>query len=836
MGDIKQILTYGTNVSYDYFHMGKDAFLLSKKTLNMNKNEEKYEDVICALYQRYIRENQIDVFFVMATLDTWCTYKKEWFEGTKTVVVVVYDLIPLLFSKEYLTGKGGKQHFEQTIEFWRNADKLLAISQSVKDDFIKYLDFDPEKIEVIYSGVNERFAVRDESEKAQNDLKKKFGISKEYLLFPAAPDYRKNLMPTIDAYADLQEELRDQYQLVITGSMYAQFLREIRDLITAQNLADSVIITDYVSNEELIMLYHGAKILVFPSLYEGFGLPVVEAFISGLPVVTSNNSSLKEVAQDAAVLVDPFDKSDITAGIEKALCSTDFSAFETNIKKRVGQYTWKQTANRTLNSIKAVGCLDSETKEKERKKKKVAYFAPIDTENEMLRVCYRNVLKELCENYSVDLFVEDAEKVTNLDFYGVTAISVVEYPAYLNKYSYHVYQMANRPENMYMHEVIRQDGGVVYLHDYNLHAGAYEYFILQKQDWKSYEKLLAEEVANARDLCLKMKNDQALANKISNELALNRFVCKKARLVAVSNDLFRRNLLEKDIGFPVKKRLYYDSYRENAGQNEFSEMIPLERRTKTVALIGTICKKGGLSLVRKAVKKLEKNGISIQLLIPGMSGEEMKRLGLDNDEIELVEPSKDFHQVVAQADACIHMAHPSFIENSVAFFDLLNTAQAVITLDSKVPDEYAGKCVERVTYNDQVYHLEQKLKDVLFDETYRRRLKDGAQKITKDAYTTRELIEDGYYNKANGVVTEKLLKKVFYEELALRELVNHDEIKLLSETFGYLLEEERENVISVSENGENNEAIDVNVDSEKIMSDIYQQLKAEGIDVLKNIG
>ena len=120
-------------------------------------------------------------------------------------------------------------------------------------------------------------------------------------------------------------------------------------------------------------------------------------------------------------------------------------------------------------------------------------------------------------------------------------------------------------------------------------------------------------------------------------------MCKKARLVAVSNDLFRRNLLEKDIGFPVKKRLSYDSYRENAGQNEFSEMIPLERRTKTVALIGTICKKGGLSLVRKAVKNLEKNGISIQLLIPGMSSEEMKSLGLDNDEIELVEPVSYTH-------------------------------------------------------------------------------------------------------------------------------------------------------------------------------------------------
>lgn len=238
-------------------------------------------------------------------------------------VALVHDLIPLrmpeLFTKRHLS------RFRIFTKVCRHqADSYIAVSQATKADILHYMKVPEEKIQVIYEGANPNFTPERDEAGIQETMER-FGIEGKYLLCLSTVEPRKNMLRTIQAYEQyvLKKEL--PYKLVIVGGK-GWNNGEIYDYVKEHDLGGHVLFTGYVSNDDVKNIYANATLFIYASLYEGFGIPVLEAMQSGVPVITSNVSSMPEVAGDACVLVDPYQTEEIKNAIIKVLDSEKLQA------------------------------------------------------------------------------------------------------------------------------------------------------------------------------------------------------------------------------------------------------------------------------------------------------------------------------------------------------------------------------------------------------------------------------------------------------------------------------------------------------------------------------
>lgn len=238
----------------------------------------------------------------------------------------------------------------------RRARRILTVSESSKRDLVNTYGVPPDKIDVAHLGVDlQRFRPSTSSDKTKAPSSE-YGIREPYLLAVGNLQPRKNLVRLIEAFLELKRERPElPHSLALVGKAayrHDEIFRRIQDL----GLGDQVVFTGYVPDEDLPALYRGAAAFAYPSLYEGFGLPVAEAMACGVPVLTSNLSSMPEVAGDAAVLVDPEDTRSIAAGLLRILTDPRLAA-ELSEKgfRRARGFTWERTARLALATFEAAG-------------------------------------------------------------------------------------------------------------------------------------------------------------------------------------------------------------------------------------------------------------------------------------------------------------------------------------------------------------------------------------------------------------------------------------------------------------------------------------------------
>ncbi|MCM8810626.1 MAG: glycosyltransferase family 4 protein, partial [Candidatus Omnitrophica bacterium] len=268
-------------------------------------------------------------------------------------VITIHDLIPLINLNLCPT--------ESLIlkiiipKAVKKADMIITVSYNTKKDLLNHFKIDSEKITVIYPGLHhENIRPIEDYEKIE-DLKKKYGIYGKYLLFVGAIEPKKNIPKLIDAFIIVKEKF-PELKLVLCGKIGWKaeiFYKKMKDL--PEKIKKDIILTGYVPVSDLPYLYNGCEVFVYPSLYEGFGSPVVEAMSCGVPVVTSNISSLPEVVGDAGILVNPENKEEIAEAILSIL--TDQNLKKTLSKKgieRAKLFSWENTAKKTLELYKKV--------------------------------------------------------------------------------------------------------------------------------------------------------------------------------------------------------------------------------------------------------------------------------------------------------------------------------------------------------------------------------------------------------------------------------------------------------------------------------------------------
>ncbi|ELU05682.1 hypothetical protein CAPTEDRAFT_98761, partial [Capitella teleta] len=217
------------------------------------------------------------------------------------------------------------------------ADRVVADSESTARAIVVEYPFTADKVRVVYPG-----ASVFPPPKTFESLGK-FTIRGDYFLFVGTLEPRKNLNRLLQAYATLDEPLKQKHQLVIAGGKGWGAV-EVDSLVTQYGLANYVLKLGYVSEGELASLYAHARFLVMPSLYEGFGLPIVEANSFGVPVLTSNTSSMPEVAGDAGILIDPYSIRSIASGLRTMLDAERRDLLAGRAKDNAARFTWEKAA------------------------------------------------------------------------------------------------------------------------------------------------------------------------------------------------------------------------------------------------------------------------------------------------------------------------------------------------------------------------------------------------------------------------------------------------------------------------------------------------------------
>ena len=260
---------------------------------------------------------------------------------TGRAVVTIHDIIHLLYP-QFLPSPLAYFYAQRMIgRSLLRGDQIIADSQNTKADLVEFFQVEGEKISVVYPGVSKRFRIEVPVEDRQRILER-YDIRRPYVLFVGNPKPHKNLDRVVAAFARALKQNDFDADLVCVGD------RGGRDLKTRQRaeqlgISDRVKLVGHVADEELPAFYQSAQLFLYPTLYEGFGLPVVEAMASGAAVVTSNSSALKEIAEGYADLVNPVDTEEIAQAITHSMTDPEHrQALRALGRRRAEDFSWER--------------------------------------------------------------------------------------------------------------------------------------------------------------------------------------------------------------------------------------------------------------------------------------------------------------------------------------------------------------------------------------------------------------------------------------------------------------------------------------------------------------
>ncbi len=262
-------------------------------------------------------------------------------------VVTIHDIIHLLYP-EFLPNRVAFLYAERMIRrALEHGDRILTVSNNTKADLERYFDIAGDKIETIYNGIDESFR-QPIAPDALPERLRGLGIAPGYVLFVGNPKPHKNLDNVLKAYAQAVHQADLPQPLVCVGDRESLDGR-LRLRAEQLGIADRLILLGHVDQEVLPAIYQGAALFLYPTLYEGFGLPVAEAMASGVAVITSNTSALKEIAEGHAHLVNPLDVGGMAGAIVECLGNAGHRADLQQLgRRRASDFSWRRTAEQTL--------------------------------------------------------------------------------------------------------------------------------------------------------------------------------------------------------------------------------------------------------------------------------------------------------------------------------------------------------------------------------------------------------------------------------------------------------------------------------------------------------
>lgn len=696
--------------------------------------------------KNYLRKNQIDLFYITSPFDDCIpSYEEEWLEGIP-VVVIVYDIIPYVLKEHYLPDSNTMAKYMERVEKLRWANRLLVISQSVKDDLIHYLSFSPEKIAVIWGAPGKQFKKISVTAEEKATIGNKFGITKEFIMCTGGDDERKNIAGLIQAFGKLPEELRNHYQLVVVCKLRSASVERYSELAREAKVADSVIFTNFISDQELLQLYNLASLVAFPSKYEGFGLPVVEAWACGTPVLTSKNSSLGQIGGDAAILVDPYLIDDISRGLSEALNKERLSEFAQRGKERLTMFQWDKVARLTID----VFCkMKKENLQKAGPsiRRRIAFFTPLPPKQSGISDYSVDILNALSAYYDIDVFIEDGYEADCVLPENVRIFAHEEYERRRLKYWDTVFQMGNSIYHIYMWPYIQKYRGTVVLHDYNMHdIFQIEAFSRRHGDLTLYREILAHDLEE-KTIEKYMQEIEIRKPVQFNKIELNGYITDYAERIIVHSEEAYRKLLTKDIGRRVAVIRSYTKIEPLPDITAEKRKLNIPEDTIVIAAFGHVNHAKRVLPIMRAFAKLARRNEKALLVYGGQLlpekedafWNECKGLGLEGRVVVTGYISLDkFETYINATDICMNLRWPYNGETSGSLMRILGKGKCVIVNNigsfGEIPDNACVKlpAVNQMTAREEVDAIYQAMCGLMESADRRRLLQKNARKYAEE--------------------------------------------------------------------------------------------------------
>jgi FkbM family methyltransferase len=349
---------------------------------------------------------QVRVFHI-ASLFEPVPLHRIWPRGLRSLrlVVTLYDLIPFIFTDHYLLSADERRWYHTRLQVLRQADRVLTISEATARDAIERLGLASNRVVVAGGGAPEIFEPPADAARALAELSEHLpSVRAGYVLYTGGLDPRKNLDALLTAYAGLPAALRRKHQLVVLGALTAAQGRLLESRATELGIVEDTFFPGFVADNILVLLYQAATLSVFPSLYEGFGLPVAEAMACRTPVLVAATSSLLELVTSEEALFNPYDVGSIRSAIERALTDAELLA-RLSVARLDDRHTWREVAGRTARVYEEVARLH---RPRLSPRPRIALAAPAGGR---VRAADNAIIDALSERCDVDLFVDDGRRI-----------------------------------------------------------------------------------------------------------------------------------------------------------------------------------------------------------------------------------------------------------------------------------------------------------------------------------------------------------------------------------------------------------------------------------------
>jgi glycosyltransferase involved in cell wall biosynthesis len=397
------------------------------------------------------------------------------------IAVTLYDLIPLIFRDTYLKNPKAASWYNEKLEHLKRADLLLGISQSSVNDAIKYLDIPKNKCINISSDADEMFKKLKISPAQEKSVREKYNLNQAFVMYGGGIDYRKNIEALIRAYSKLPLVIRKKHQLGIVCSVQEEARLNLMNLASSLGMrTNELVLTGYVPDEDLVALYNICSLFIFPSWYEGFGLPILEAMRCGAPVIGGNTSSMPEIIGSPDALFDPRSEEAIVCILTMGLTDRRFQEnLRRNGKQQADRFSWDKSA------CDAIAAMETIVKNKKRarpnlsssSKLNLAYVSPMFPQKSGISFYSEELVPLLSKHYNIEIIVPLLKDKADLLQAKFTCAEIRTYEEFSDSYKYYdriVYHFGNSDAHIGMFNLLEQMPGVVVLHDFYL-SGIYHY-------------------------------------------------------------------------------------------------------------------------------------------------------------------------------------------------------------------------------------------------------------------------------------------------------------------------------------------------------------------------
>lgn len=764
--------------------IGKYSYDLVKTILTIDYNNEYYLfNVPNDIFKDFIRENvtlyeraacldeikDIDIFIYTSLFELDSEIIPNPLNVNCKKAVILYDLIPILFWENYIpifTDTQKKRYFSRLASI-NEFDIIFTISNSTKHDLIELLGIPQDKIILIYSGLNSNYLAEKSSSIKIREIKLKYGIKRSYLLSTPGFDFRKNISGIFQAFSLLSSCLKDNFDLVLVCKLepiQKQILYNIWKEL--KNSPDHLILTGYIPVDDLITLYDGAELFIFPSLYEGFGIPILEAMSRGCPVITSNVSSLPEVCESAGILINPYDSQQISCVIEELINNNYLRRKLISIGyEQYQKFSWIKVAQRVLSVIEAMFQKSPENLLTNiNNHYRIAFFTPLNPIKSGISDYSELLLTVLRSRYDIDIYIDssytpDNPNITN----NFNILSHTMFESNKQKYDLCVYQMGNSKYHSYMFDYILKYPGMTVLHDLILPFFIESICINKEQQVFDTEKFLNYVFINHGYYkylqVSKRLNDRLPFDHYDFSLNFLKSVIDSSIKTIVHNEYSKR-FVESNISFSnvslIRMGFPESQYQTNE-KNNIKNNLNINNQI-IISAFGRITKTKRIDVLLLVLAKIvnEYNIKNILLILVGSVYSDMKR-EIDyiiqreqlQDYIKITGfiSNDDFNKYYSITDICINLRYPTSGETSATLINAFKFGLPVITSNISQYKEYPENCVWKVDVDDnEIEILTEYLVELIKNKNLREKMSENSLKYYKDRHSQNKMLCDYIYN------------------------------------------------------------------------------------------